>query len=89
MHDRHSASVLHERVYAEYYARSDSLTQQCRTSVPSRAPGVNHLVRLPYRDFVTWYHYFSAELEPNSVEPDQPCIGVELSISVGSNIVDG
>lgn len=50
LHDRHSANVLHERVYAEYYARSDSLTQQCRTNVPARAPGVNHLVKLPRRD---------------------------------------
>lgn len=45
MRDRAPTSILHARVYVEYYARSDSLTQQRRTSVPLCSPSVNHLIR--------------------------------------------
>lgn len=38
-------------VYAEYHARSDSLTRRCRVNVPSCDPTVNHLIRLLHRDF--------------------------------------
>lgn len=39
-------------VYAEYYARSDSLMRRCRMNVPSCDSTVNHFVKLLYREFL-------------------------------------
>lgn len=68
-------------VYAEYHARSDSLTRRCRVNVPSCDPTVNHLIRLLHRDFfvISFHCSFvenwnsSAEVESNRTSKRIKC----------------